>query len=123
MNKFVLLLAEDYESVRKAVKRYLLQTFAMQMHLAAEVIDVENGLIALQIIRKRPDINILITDYAMPEMTGVDLACWTKKIRPNTPIIIHSSNDEPKVHQADIFIPKSDGPDALVGAIRKLCRI
>lgn len=44
---------------------------------------------ALALIEKAPDaVDLVITDYAMPKMTGIDVATQIKAIRPNLPIIL-----------------------------------
>lgn len=43
---------------------------------------------ALKLVKERDDIDLVISDYAMPGMTGARLARDLRKIRPDLPIII-----------------------------------
>ncbi|WP_026957686.1 diguanylate cyclase [Aliagarivorans taiwanensis] len=60
------LVAEDSRSARKYIVGQL------NRHLY-QVIEAENGAIALQALRDDPEIKLLITDYQMPEMDGYQL--------------------------------------------------
>ncbi|OAQ42393.1 hypothetical protein A5893_01805 [Pedobacter psychrophilus] len=53
-----------------------------------------NGHFALSHLKKEP-IDILITDYSMPDMNGADLAKEARLISPNLKIIVLSMHDEP----------------------------
>lgn len=43
---------------------------------------------ALGVIEKHPEIAALITDYAMPLMTGVELAEAARRLRPHLPVLL-----------------------------------
>ena len=44
---------------------------------------------ALQVFQKSPeDFDLIITDFTMPKMTGIDLARHIRKIRPEVPILL-----------------------------------
>ncbi len=45
---------------------------------------------ALRLLRDNPDIDLLCTDYDMPEMNGFELARQIRRIRPNLPILLNS---------------------------------
>lgn len=47
-----------------------------------------SGLEALTLIEKHPDIGVLITDYAMPGMTGLELAEAARALRPGIPVLL-----------------------------------
>jgi signal transduction histidine kinase len=49
---------------------------------------VPSGSSALSILRADKDINAVITDYAMPDMTGAELAAQIRRLRPDLPIIL-----------------------------------
>ncbi len=56
--------------------------------LGHDVIEVHSGADALAALERRPDIDIVITDQAMPKMTGVALARQIRSTRPDMPIIL-----------------------------------
>jgi signal transduction histidine kinase len=53
---------------------------------ASEV--VQSGMSALNVLRSDKTIDAVITDYAMPDMTGAELAAQIRRIRPDMPIIL-----------------------------------
>ncbi|MES2905511.1 MAG: ATP-binding protein [Pseudomonadota bacterium] len=56
--------------------------------LGHKVIEANSGKIALQMIENNPDIKMMITDHAMPGMTGVELAKAARVLRPDLPILL-----------------------------------
>ena len=66
----------------------LMNTAAMLEDLGHHVHRASSGASALEILRDQPDIELIITDQAMPKMTGVTLAAEAKKARPDMPVII-----------------------------------
>lgn len=62
---------------------------AVLNHLGYMVTTETDSLRALEIFRSRPDeFDLVITDYTMPHLTGMDLSREIRLIRPNLPIII-----------------------------------
>lgn len=72
----------------------LINTAALLEDLGHEVIEAESAVIALDVFRSREDIDLVVTDQAMPGMTGVDLIAALDDIRPDTPTIIASGYGE-----------------------------
>jgi two-component system alkaline phosphatase synthesis response regulator PhoP len=75
-----ILLADDQQGVRTAIK-FLLQ---MDEH---KVTEATNGREALDLFRQQK-FDLVITDYAMPEMAGSELASRIKEEAPRQPIIM-----------------------------------
>jgi signal transduction histidine kinase len=63
-------------------------TAAMLEDLGHFAIEAESGARALDLLKTEPDIDIVITDYAMPEMNGSQLAAHIQRMRPGLPIVI-----------------------------------
>ncbi len=63
-------------------------TVGLLEDLGHEVIEVHSGKDALAAMNSRSDIDLLITDHAMPRMTGVELAQQVRAMRPDMPIIL-----------------------------------
>jgi PAS domain S-box-containing protein len=62
---------------------------AILERLGYTVIPETNSLRALEIFRARPgEIDLIITDYTMPKLTGTDLSKEIRQIRPEIPIIL-----------------------------------
>jgi CheY-like chemotaxis protein len=52
------------------------------------VIETNSGEDALEILRHPRPIDLMITDYAMPKMTGAQLAEAARELRPRLPILL-----------------------------------
>ena len=66
----------------------LMNLTAMLEDLGHRVDQASTGSDALDVLKSNPDIQIIITDQAMPKMTGLMLAESARKERPNLPIIL-----------------------------------
>lgn len=84
MAKKRILIADDEEAIRMLLAMAL-ETYDYEIDI------VENGLEAINNIYKR-SYDLIITDYMMPKMDGLEL---TKRIRseyPSTPILVVTGN-------------------------------
>jgi CheY-like chemotaxis protein len=54
------------------------------------VVAVEGGAAALAILERDGGIELLLTDYAMPGMTGLELARAAQMLRPGLPVVLAS---------------------------------
>ncbi len=89
--KMNILLVEDDPAVRK-------MTINLLQHLDCKVVAVEGAHDAIRIIKEQNDgFDLVLTDYSMPDMDGIELAMHLKRIIPGMPVIlctgIDSSND------------------------------
>jgi CheY-like chemotaxis protein len=50
--------------------------------------EASSGAHALELLDSDAGFDVLITDYAMPGMTGLDLATQVKSARPKLPIVL-----------------------------------
>ena len=60
----------------------------MLRDLGHTVIDIHSGTKALEILEGGRSVDLLLTDYAMPEMTGLELARAARELRPDLPILL-----------------------------------
>jgi signal transduction histidine kinase/CheY-like chemotaxis protein len=65
-----------------------LSTAALLEDLGHEVVKASSGAAALEVLQSGKPVDLLITDYAMPGMTGVQLAEAARKLRPGLPILL-----------------------------------
>jgi signal transduction histidine kinase len=65
-----------------------LSTAALLEDLGHDVIKASSGPAALDVVKSGKPIDLLITDYAMPGMTGVQLAEAVRELRPDLPILL-----------------------------------
>jgi signal transduction histidine kinase len=63
-------------------------TAAMLEDLGHSVLVVSSGPLALNVVRSDAHIDLIVTDYAMPGMTGAELAKHIRQVRPTLPIIL-----------------------------------
>ena len=72
----------------------LTNTKVMLEDFGHTVIDVISGPAALEVVRKTPRVDLVITDQAMPQMTGMQLAAALRVDSPNLPILLVSGYAE-----------------------------
>jgi two-component system, NarL family, nitrate/nitrite response regulator NarL len=81
-----------------------------------------NANYALAYLRKE-HVDVLITDYSMPDMSGVDLIAEARKIKPELKVIVLSMHDEPHLVEeiiaagADAYILKKYAHSEIIQAI------
>src|ERR1700736_1330141 len=75
---------------------------SMLQCLGHQVLVASSGTEALNILQGEPRIDVVITDHAMPHMTGSELADQTRGIRPNLPIILATG-------YAELPLPEESG--------------
>lgn len=114
------LVVDDFATMRKIIKNVLKQISI------ENVLEAENGKHALTVLKKE-DIDLIISDWIMPEMTGIDFlkACkeddTTKKI-PFIMVTAEAQKDcimEAIKSGVDNYIVKPFTPDKLKDAIDK----
>jgi len=78
-------------------------TAAMLEDLGHRVIEASSGMRALDALRAGAKVDMVITDYAMPEMTGAQLAREIRQTWPHLPIIMATGYAELPVEEASSF--------------------
>ncbi|MDB5406270.1 MAG: Histidine kinase, partial [Rhodospirillales bacterium] len=81
MEKLSILAVDDDDLV-------LMNTTALLEDLGHTVFEARSGKEALEVLRRESTVDLVITDQAMPEMTGVQLAATIKAEWPRLPIIV-----------------------------------
>ena len=115
-----ILVLEDDISVRHLSVRIL-------RNLGYEVIEAANGDDAQRQFTQRAgkNIDLLLTDMVMPEMSGRYFADWLCKASPHTKVIFVSGYLEESLHPGDriehgmFFLPKPFDPEQLATTIRR----
>jgi CheY-like chemotaxis protein len=79
-------------------------TAGMLEQLGHRVLIASSGTLALELIRLEPTVDLLITDQAMPGMSGTELAARVRDARPALPIVLATGFADP---------PSSDVPGLL----------
>jgi PAS domain S-box-containing protein len=65
-----------------------MSTVEMLEDLGHEVIEVDSGARALEVLKSSQPIDLMMTDHAMPEMSGAELARHARTVRPALPILL-----------------------------------
>ena len=98
-------------------------TAAMIEDLGHEAIEAGSGAAALEILQAEQDIDIVITDQAMPGMNGSQLAMAIRRFRPGLPVVIASGFADSSRGAQDL--PRLDKPfrqNDLADFIETLCK-
>jgi CheY-like chemotaxis protein len=67
---------------------------------------------------------VVIVDYHMPEMNGYEVALEIKRIKPQIPIVMVSSDEELPEHVlkvVDAFVPKHQAFSSLLPVLTRIC--
>jgi CheY-like chemotaxis protein len=110
-----ILLVDDENDIRRTLSRLLIESgYAVET--------ASNGADAIALIaRQRPD--LLLLDYAMPGMTGLDVAKTVRQTYPRLPILFMSGFADTKMLEVEmpaaLLLRKPFGNDELHEAIRR----
>jgi len=100
----------------------LTNTVAMLDDLGHTGIAAPSGKEALEILRQQGSVDLVITDYAMPHMTGLQLADAIKGEWPELPVIIATGFAEME-SEAQSILPKLAKPFTEAELVKELERI
>jgi len=87
----------------------LMNTVAMLEDLGHTVFEAYSGKEALEILRSEDSIDLVVTDQAMPKMTGTELAKAIKGEWPDIPVLLATGYAD-RVRGDDIGLPKLTKP-------------
>ena len=98
-----------------------MNSVAMLEELGHRVLEATNGAEALDIVRQNTAIDVILTDYAMPKMTGRDLAIAVARERSGLPVILATGYAElPPGEKVDVrLLPKPFGLTELARALKR----
>ena len=85
-------------------------------------IEAFSGPEALSLIEEHPHIGAIVTDYAMPGMTGIELAEAARRLRPGLPVLLTTGYAELPDDLAHCFV-RLDKPyreDQLIACLTEL---
>jgi CheY-like chemotaxis protein len=100
----------------------LTNTIAMLEDLGHSAIAASSGGQALELLRRHGSLDMVITDYAMPQMTGLQLAEAIKRERPGLPVLIATGFAEMEPDAAS-SLPKLAKPFTESELLRELERV
>jgi CheY-like chemotaxis protein len=114
-----ILVAEDHRL------SYILLKAMIERH-NAKVIWAQNGEEAVKYFLDHGNIDLVIMDYMMPKLNGIDAAKLIKEHNCNIPVIFHSAND---LYEEDlngiqyndvVYCPKASDPMKLMTKVDNL---
>jgi CheY-like chemotaxis protein len=73
------------------------------------VIKANSGAEALTVLQDDESIDLMITDYAMPGMTGLQLAMEARRLRPQLPILLATGYADLPT-QTELELPRLSKP-------------
>jgi CheY-like chemotaxis protein len=111
-----ILLVDDHEEVRGT-------TAALLQELGHSVTEAASGTEAIAALKKNGSCDLLISDYAMPALSGTDLVRKLRKVKPELPCIIitgYADGEAVEGRPDDVMVlPKPFTPAKLSEAILK----
>lgn len=122
MEKYRILLVDDHQILLEGTKS-LIDTSEL-----FEVADTANNAESAMGLLKENDYDILITDYEMPGMTGMELVQLAKASCPDIKTIILSMHDDPSVVKellrmgVDGYVLKNDTHQSIKDALDKVTK-
>lgn len=120
MEKYKVLLVDDHKILLEGTS-YLLDNLDL-----FEVVDTANSGNKAIDLMKTNDYDILVTDYELPDLSGLDLVKIARSVLPDMKIIVLSMHDDPTVIKEllkegiDSYIIKNDPHATLVQALNKV---
>ena len=99
-----------------------MSTVEMLEDLGHEAVNGGSPARALEILKNGQHVDLLITDYSMPRMNGVELAKAVRELRPGLPILLASGYAE-LPSPSDVDLPRIGKPyqqDQLAAEITKV---
>lgn len=118
MKKYSVLLVDDHRILLDGMKNLLQEPYEVKA-------TASSGQEALELI-KNQDFDILITDYEMPGINGLDLVKAMSAAQPEAKIIVLSMHDDPSVIRelfragASGYILKKDTYHSITTALQKI---
>jgi signal transduction histidine kinase/CheY-like chemotaxis protein len=86
-----------------------MSTVDMLEDLGHEVLEAHSGKRALEILQDVEGVDLMITDYSMPKMNGMELATTARDLRPDLPILLATGYAELPSGPA-LDLPRIDKP-------------
>ena len=116
------LVVDDHALIRQGLRTILAQLGADGE--AVEMLEASGYAEALDRIGANPDLDLLMLDLRMPDVSGFAALADIEERHPDLPIVIMTGEDDPALvreafdHGALGFIPKSSPPPVILAALR-----
>lgn len=113
-----LLIVDDHPVLREGLAALLRQTGP-----DTSIVQAESAPMALGLLDQHPDLDIVVLDLMMPGMGGMAAITEFGRKRPDLPVIVLSSSEDPHEARRALslgalgYVPKSAGQHTLLSAI------
>lgn len=113
-----ILIIEDEEAIRRVLTKIL-----KEENSSYDISEASDGLLAIEFI-KNQDFDLILCDIKMPKMDGLEVLEATKKIKPDTPIVMISGHGDLETavetmrHGAYDYISKPPDLNRLLNTVR-----
>ena len=121
----IILIVEDDDQIRDLILRFFKDSEEDNIFKSADFLSAGNGAEAKKILAESMcAVDLLITDYSMPELNGCQLIEWLKEENCNLKILtisgfIADRHEEVKIMQlTDFFLSKPFGKSQIVHAVK-----
>jgi CheY-like chemotaxis protein len=105
------MVVDDDALVRDTVAE-LLEDVCGHVYLASD------GVEGLEVLRRHPDISVVVTDIAMPRLDGIAFASQARRLQPELKVLFVSGLQRPPPQEE--FLAKPFPARALVSAVQHL---
>jgi len=113
LNHTNILLVDDDPAVRN-ICRIILESAGYT------VIEADSPLTAIEFWKiYAQDIDMLVTDYDMPELTGLELLTFLRISNPKLKVLLISGNCQEPIPASVIFLQKPFSPSILTETVRR----
>lgn len=120
-----ILIVDDHPVFRDGISALLMHdSQESQDSLDAVVLQACSGAEALTLVNEHADLDVVLLDLRLPDMDGLQVIKALAEIRPELPVIMLSSSEDPHdarsafAHGALGYVSKSSSRYALLSAIR-----
>lgn len=114
-----LLIVDDHPVLREGL-------VALLRHLGpdTEILEAGDAPAAIQLVKEHADLDVVVLDLLMPGMGGLPAIAEFGRTRPDLPVIVLSSSEDPQDARRALaqgalgYVPKSASQNTLIAAIR-----
>jgi two-component system nitrate/nitrite response regulator NarL len=113
-----LLIVDDHPVLREGLAALLRQAGS-----DTSVVQAESAPVALSLLDRHPDLDLVVLDLMMPGMGGMAAIAEFGRKRPDLPVVVLSSSEDPQEARRALslgalgYVPKSAGQQTLIAAI------
>lgn len=120
MDKYRILLIDDHKILLEGAQRLL---GGLELYMVSGT--ASSGKEAISLLKSQ-DYDILVTDYELPDFTGLEIMRVARSVNPDIKVIVLSMHDDPSVvkellkENIDGFVLKNDAHSSLLQALDKV---